>query len=263
MFEPLRALLRTPSPALAECELTHIERVEIDLDRALAQHRAYAALLTRLGIEATILDPLPDYPDSCFVEDAGLAFPECFVLTFPGVASRRGEPALLRNHLPADRPILTIENPATIDGGDVLTVGKAVFVGLTSRTNRAGVDALAAALAPFGYSVTGVPGEAALHLKTAVTAPDDSTVLINPALIDRNVFAAFDQIECDPAEPFAGNCLRLGGTVVMQSAHPRTAALLAARGYAVETVDVSEFAKAEAGLTCLSLVIPPYSNSRK
>lgn len=263
MIEPLRALLRTPSPALAECELTHIERVEIDIDRALAQHRAYAALLTRLDVEITILDPLANFPDSCFVEDAGLAFPECFVLTSPGVASRRGEPAMLRNHLPADRPILTIESPATIDGGDVLTVGKAVFVGLTSRTNPAGVDALGTVLAPFGYSVTGVPGDAALHLKTAVTAPDDSTVLINPALIERNVFAAFDQIECDPAEPFAGNCLRLGGTVVMQSAHPRTAALLAARGYAVETVDVSEFAKAEAGLTCLSLVIPPYSESRK
>ena len=263
MSEPLRALLRTPSPALAECELTHIERVEIDIDRALDQHRAYAALLARLGVEVTILDPLRDYPDSCFVEDAALAFPECFVLTSPGVASRQGEPAIMRGSLPDDRPIVTLSLPGTIDGGDVLTVGKAVFVGLTSRTNKAGVEALAAALAPFGYSVTGVPGEAALHLMTAVTAPDDSTVLINPALIDRNVFAAFDQIECDPAEPFAGNCLRLGGTVVMQSAHPRTAALLAARGYAVETVDVSEFAKAEAGLTCLSLLIPPYSESRK
>lgn len=259
----LRALLRTPSPALAECELTHIGRVEIDLDRAAEQHRAYADLLTSLGVAVTILDPLADFPDICFVEDAALAFPECFVLTSPGAASRRGEPALLRTHLPTDRPILTIEAPATIDGGDVLTVGKTVFVGLTSRTNAAGVEALATALAPFGHSVTGVPGEAALHLKTAVTAPDDRTVLLNPALIDRSVFAAFDQIECDPNEPFAGNCLRLRDTVVMQSAHPRTAALLVARGFAVESVDVSEFAKAEAGLTCLSLVIPPYSVSRK
>ena len=263
MPEMLRALLRMPSPALAECELTHIERVAIDLDRAAEQHQAYAALLAKVGVDITILDPLAQFPDSCFVEDAALAFPECFVLTSPGVASRRGEPAELRVHLPADRSILTIETPATIDGGDVLTVGRSVFVGLTSRTNAAGVEALGAALAPYGYSVTGVPGDAALHLKTAVTAPDDRTVLINPALIDRNVFAAFDQIECDPSEPFAGNCLRLGDTVVMQSAHPRTAALLAARGFAVKGVDVSEFAKAEAGLTCLSLIIPPYSASRK
>lgn len=256
-------MLRTPSPALADCELTHIERVAIDLDRAADQHCAYADLLTSLGVEVTILDPLADFPDSCFVEDAALAFPECFVLTSPGVASRRGETAQLRGHLPADRPILAIQAPATIDGGDVLTVGKALFVGLTSRTNAAGVEALRSAIAPFGYSVTGVPGDAALHLKTAVTAPSDACVLINPALIDRRVFAAFDQIECDPSEPFAGNCLRVGSTVVMQSAHPRTAALLAARGFAVESVDVGEFAKAEAGLTCLSLIIPPYSASRK
>ena len=263
MSESLRALLRTPSPALIDCELTHIERVAIDLGRAADQHRDYADLLTSLGVQVTILDPLAAFPDSCFVEDAALAFPECFVLTSPGVASRRGEPALLQGHLPGDRPVLSIDMPATIDGGDVLTVGTSVFVGLTSRTNVAGVEALGAALAPFGYSVTGVPGDAALHLKTAVTAPDDRTVLINPALIDRNVFAAFEQIECDPSEPFAGNCLRVGTTVVMQSAHPRTAAVLAARGFAVESVDVSEFAKAEAGLTCLSLIIPPYSASRK
>ena len=263
MSEPLRALLRTPSPALAECELTHIERVEIDIDRALDQHRAYAALLTRLGVEVTILDPLRDYPDSCFVEDAALAFPECFVLTSPGVASRQGEPAIMRGSLPDDRPIVTLSLPGTIDGGDVLTVGKAVFVGLTSRTNKAGVEALAAALAPFGYSVTGIPGDAALHLKTAVTAASDECVLINPALVDRTFFAAFDQVECDPAEPFAGNCLWVGDALVMQATHPRTADRLRAKGFVVETVEVSEFAKAEAGLTCLSLVIPPYSNSRK
>ena len=259
MSEELRALLRTPSPALAECELTHIDRVEINLDRALVQHRAYAALLTRLGVEMTILDPLADYPDSCFVEDAALAFPECFVLTSPGAASRQSEPAIIRDSLPADRPILTLGLPATIDGGDVLQVGRSVFVGLTSRTNKAGVEALAAALAPFGYSVTGVPGDAALHLKTAVTAASDECVLINPALVDRTFFAAFDQVECDPAEPFAGNCLRVGDALVMQSTHPRTADRLRAKGFVFETVDVSEFAKAEAGLTCLSVLIPPYN----
>ncbi len=263
MSEPIRALLRTPSPALAECELTHIDRVEIDIDRALAQHRAYAALLTRLGVEVTILDPLADYPDSCFVEDAALAFPECFVLTSPGAASRHGEPAILRGALPTDRPVLTLGLPATIDGGDVLQVGKSVFVGLTSRTNAAGIDALRDAIAPYGYAVTAVPGEAALHLKTAVTAASDVCVLINPALVDRTFFATFDQVECDPAEPFAGNCLRVGETLVIQAAHPRTADRLRAKGFAVEGADVSEFAKAEAGLTCLSVLIPPYSGSAK
>lgn len=259
MSEPLRALLRTPSPALADCELTHIDRIEIDIDRALAQHRAYAALLTRLGVKVTILDPLADFPDSCFVEDAALAFPECFVLTSPGATARQGEPAIMREALPADRAIFSIGLPATIDGGDVLQIGKSVFVGLTSRTNAAGIDALRLAIARFGYSVTAVPGDAALHLKTAVTAASDGCVLINPALVDRSFFAAFDQVECDRAEPFAGNCLQVGETLVMQSAHPRTAERLRAGGFAVESIDVSEFAKAEAGLTCLSLLIPPPS----
>ena len=263
MSEPIRALLRAPSPSLAQCELTHIDRVPIDIDRALGQHRAYADLLVDLGIAVTVLDPLPDYPDSCFVEDAALAFADGFVLTSPGAASRRAEPALLRASLPDDRPVLSIDLPGTLDGGDVLYVGKSVFVGLTSRTNAAGIDALRAALAPFGYSVTAVPGDAALHLKTAVTAASDHCVLINPAWVDRTLFTAFDQIEADPAEPFAGNCLRVGDTLVMQVAHPRTADRLRAKGFRVETVDVSEFAKAEAGLTCLSVLIPPYSANRK
>ena len=263
MSEELRALLRTPSPALAQCELTHIDRVEINIDRALAQHRTYAALLTRLGVKLTILDSLADYPDSCFVEDAVLAFPECFVLTSPGAASRQGEPAIIGDSLPGDRPVLTLGLPETIDGGDVLQVGKSVFVGLTSRTNAAGIDALRQAIARFGYSVTAVPGEAALHLKTAVTAASNDCVLINPALVDRTFFAAFDQVECDPAEPFAGNCLRVGDTLVMQVSHPLTVNRLRAKGFRVETVDVSEFAKAEAGLTCLSVLIPPYSANLK
>ncbi len=263
MSEPIRALLRAPSAALANCELTHIDRLEIDIDRALNQHRAYADLLVDLGIAVIVLDPLPDFPDSCFVEDAALAFSDCFVLTSPGAASRRAEPALLRGALPTDRPILSIGLPGTLDGGDVLCVGKAVFVGLTSRTNSAGIDALRTALAPFGYSVTAVPGNAALHLKTAVTAASDHCVLINPAWVDRSLFAAFDQIEPDPAEPFAGNCLRVGDTLVMQVSHPLTVNRLRAKGFRVETVDVSEFAKAEAGLTCLSVLIPPYSANLK
>lgn len=257
MSERVRAVLRMPSASLSQCELTHIDRIPIDIERALGQHRAYADLLARLGAEVTILDPLPAYPDSCFVEDAALAFRECFVLTSPGVESRRAEPAMLRGALPGDRPVLAIDHPATIDGGDVLRVGTAVFVGLTSRTNTAGIAALRTAVAPFGYTVTAVPDDAALHLKTAVTAASDACVLINPAWVDRTLFAAFDQIEVDPAEPFAGNCLAIGGSLVMQQAHPRTAGRLAARGFAVASVDVSEFAKAEAGLTCLSLLIPP------
>lgn len=252
-----RALLRTPSPSLARCELTHIDRVEIDIDRALEQHHAYAALLTRLGAEVTILGPLADHPDSCFVEDAALAFPECFVLTLPGAASRRSEPAQLRPALPADRPVVTLTGSGTIDGGDVLHIGRAMFVGLTSRTNADGIEALRQSLTLHGYSVIAVPGDAALHLKTAVTAASDQCVLINPNLIDRAVFAAYDQIECDPTEPFAGNCLRVGDTLVMQADHSRTADRLRAAGFAVESADVSEFAKAEAGLTCLSLLIPP------
>jgi len=257
----LVAITRPVSPAFAECELTHLTREPIDVGLAQRQHAAYEALLAELGCEVEHLPAEPALPDSVFVEDAAVVVDELAVVTRPGAESRRGETVSVAAALARHRPLARIEAPATLDGGDVLRLGKLVFVGLSARTNREGVEQLAALLAPFGYTVVGLPLDGCLHLKTAVTAVSDGTVIINREWIAGAAFADYEQIEVDASEPFAANVLRIaagdGGrdTVVLPAAFPRTAERLAARGLQVRTADVSEMAKAEGGVTCCSILL--------
>jgi dimethylargininase len=246
------ALTRLPSPALPACELTHIARVAVDLARADAQHAAYRAALEQAGATVTLLPALADFPDSCFVEDTAVILPELLILTRPGAASRQGEVAEIAPHLPADRPRITIAAPGTLDGGDVLVVGHDIFIGLTARSNAAAVAQVAEAAARFGYRTTGVPLAGALHLKTAASALPDGRVLLNSSWLDPAIFGR-PHLESAPGEPFAANSLTVGDTL-FHAAGAETAARLAAAGYNVTELDISEFAKAEAGLTCLSLV---------
>jgi dimethylargininase len=248
-------LVRLPAADLSGGELTHLQPVPINSVRAAEQHAEYRETLGRHA-PVTILDPLEGQPDSVFVEDALLALPEAFVLLRSGAASRRNEGEALAPFLPHDRPIVRIADPATVDGGDLLWIGKQLFVGLTSRTNKAGAEALAALLSPFGYNVVPVMLADALHLKTAVTALTPELLLVNPAWLPDDAFAGFSRIECDPGEPFAANSLTLGGIVHLAEAHEHTAMRIRAEGFSVVTVDQSEFAKMEAGLTCMSVVVP-------
>jgi dimethylargininase len=248
----LHALTRLPSPALPDCELTHIDRVPIDLARAEAQHAAYCAALREAGAEVRVLPALGDYPDSCFVEDTALILPELVVRTRPGALSRQGEVALIAPELPADRPHATIMAPGTLDGGDVLVVETDIFIGLTARSNAEGVRQLAEAAGRFGYRTTGIPLAGALHLKTAASALPDGRVLVNSDWLDPAIFGR-PWLASAPGEPFAANSLTIADTL-FHAAGGATAALLAKAGFAVVELDISEFAKAEAGLTCLSLV---------
>jgi dimethylargininase len=193
-------------------------------------------------------------PDSVFVEDAAVVLDEAAVLTRPGAASRRAEPDQLAPVLSAHRPLLRLAAPATLDGGDVLRVGGTLYAGLSPRTNAAGIDALRALAAPLGYAVVPVAVRDCLHLKTACTALDPHTLLANPAWVDTAPFAGFNVIPVDPAEPWAANVLRVGAARLASAAYPRTLEQLARHGCSVTPVDLSEFAKAEAGPTCLCLV---------
>lgn len=257
----LVALTRAVSRAFARCELTHLAREPIDVARANAQHAAYAALLAELGCEVERLPEEPALPDSVFVEDAAVVVDELAVITRPGAESRRGETASVAAALARHRRLAHIRAPATLDGGDVLRLGRRLYVGLSARTNRDGVEQLAALLAPHRYEVEGVPLDGCLHLKTAVTEVADRTVIINPMWIDRAAFSAYHQIEVDAGEPFAANALLIRGdgqgrdTIVLPAAFPRTAKRLAARGLDVRTIEVSEIAKAEGGVTCCSILV--------
>jgi dimethylargininase len=245
-------MTRLPSPALPACELTHIAREPIDLARANAQHAAYCAALEQAGATVTVLPALADYPDSCFVEDTSVILPELVIRTRPGAASRQGEVAEIAPHLPIDRPHTTIAEPGTVDGGDVLVVGKDIFIGLTLRSNADAVAQFVEATTCFGYRVTGVPVAKALHLKTAVSALADDLLLVNTDWLDPAIFGR-RHIASAPGEPFAANSLTIGNTV-FHAMGEATLARIAAAGFDARFLDISEFAKAEAGLTCLSLV---------
>lgn len=248
------ALTRDVSPRLALCELTHLSRESIDLDRARAQHLAYEDVLRSLGCDVRRLAPEPDLPDAVFVEDTAVLFAELAVITRPGAESRRAEVRSVADALGGHRALVRIEEPATLDGGDVLVMGRTVFVGLSTRTNREGVAQLATALLPFGYSILPLAVDSCLHLKTAVTRVGPSTVLLNPAWVDAGAFRGFERIEVHPDDPWGANALEVGPGVVHAAAFPRTRERLLRRGIDVRTVDVSELAKAEGGVTCCSLV---------
>ncbi len=192
-------------------------------------------------------------PDAVFVEDTAIVLDEVAVITRPGAASRRPETASIARALEPYRELRFIEAPATIDGGDVLHVGRALFVGLTSRSSKEGIAQLRELVAPFGYSVTGVPVTGCLHLKTAVTQIAPDALLINPAYVDPGAFN-MQYIEVDPSEPFGGNAVLINEKVIYPAAFPRTRRRMEQAGISVRTVDASELAKAEGGVTCCSLL---------
>ena len=250
----LAAITREVSPSLARCELTHFKRRPIDLKAAIRQHRAYCDCLTRLGCDLITLPAEPDLPDSVFVEDAAVVLDEVAIITHPGAKSRRGETIAVEKALSPFRQIERIEPPATLDGGDVLHIGSTLYVGLTSRTNRQGVSQLRRIVEPHGYRVKSIPLTGCLHLKSACTFVGQDTILINRGWVDDGSFDDWNLLDVDPAEPAAANALLVGETVVYPTAYPKTRRLLADCDFIVHTVDNTELAKAEGGVTCCSLI---------
>lgn len=246
----LTALTRWVGPELAACELTHFERTPIDPEAARAEHVAYLDALRGLCDEVIELPALPEHPDGCFVEDAALVFDECVVLTRPGAASRRGEVEAIAAHLPTDREVLRLEEPCTLDGGDVLVAGDTVYVGWSSRTNHQGLKELAHLLLPHGYRVKAVEVTGCLHLKSAMTLVAPDLLLANPALVNLERVGGVDLLKVDPHEPAAANALLLAGRVLYPEEFTRTADLLAEHGVDLKTVPTKELQKAEAGVTC-------------
>jgi dimethylargininase len=251
----LHALCRAVSPAIADCELSFIGREPINVAMAHLQHREYVECLKKLGVTVIELPAEPALPDSVFVEDTLLLFDELAVLTRPGAESRRAEVDAIAPAVQAVRTqVERISEPGTIDGGDVLRIGQHVFVGLSQRSNQAAIDQLAGILKPFGYSVTAVPMQECLHLKSAVTALSDDSVLINPDWVDAAYFTDYRQIRVAMSEAHAANVVRIGAAILMPSCFPETNARVQAAGFAVSTVDVSELQKAEGAVTCCSVL---------
>lgn len=248
------AITRAVSRAFNQCELSHVARTPIDVDLARAQHDAYKDALRALGCAVHELPEQPTLADSVFVEDTAIVLDEVAVITRPGAASRRPETVTVAAALAAWRELIHVDAPATIDGGDVLRLGRTLYVGASARSNAAAVAQLADKLARFGYRVEAAPMRDCLHLKTAVTEVADKLLLLNPAWVEPQMFPGYAWLAVDAAEPFAANALRIGDGVIYPVSQPRTADLLAREGIALQRVDMSEGEKAEGGVTCCSLV---------
>jgi dimethylargininase len=248
------AITRPVSPKMGHCELTFLPRTQINIELARAQHGSYEKTLERLGCRLIRLSEEPDLPDSVFVEDVAVVLDEIAIITRPGAASRRPETVAVAKALGEHRELFLVQPPGTLDGGDVLRVGKTLYVGLSSRSNPSGIEQVTSMIAPLGYRVVSVPVRECLHLKSAVTQVGPETLLLNRRWVDPGFFPGMNFIEVHDEEPLGANALIVENQVVYSKSFPRTCERLKDNGIFVNTVDVSETEKAEGAVTCCSLV---------
>lgn len=248
------AITRAISPRFNECELTHLARTPIDLALARVQHQQYEDALRRLAVQVISLPAEPNLPDSVFVEDTAIVLPECAVITRPGANSRKPETDSIARALAPYRALHHIQPPGTLDGGDVLVLGKTLYVGLGTRSNQSAIAQMQDFLTDYGYIVSGVPIHGCLHLKSAVTQVGRNTLLLNPAWIKPEHFHGWRVIEVHPDESAAANAVWVDDVIIYPSHYPKTQQRLAAAGIRMEVVDATEVAKAEGAVTCCSLI---------
>lgn len=248
------AITRQVSPAINRCELTHIARKPIDYERACAQHKQYEDALRSLGMDIISLNAEADLPDSVFVEDVALVLDECAVMLNPGASSRRPEVASVEKALAPYREIFRIQPPGTMDGGDVLRVGRTIYIGLSSRSTEDAIGQMKDILELRSYQVRGVNVTGCLHLKSAVTQVSEDTLLINPEWVSKDAFPNMRFIEVNPSEPHAANAVLVDNAIIYPSSFPKTRARLEQEGINLLIVDADELAKAEGAVTCCSLI---------
>ena len=248
------AMLREISPNISECEITNISRKPIDFVIAEEQHKKYADALNDLGYSIHMIDTDIDMPDSVFIEDTAVVLDEIAVITNPGVHSRKGEIKEVANALNTYKDLKYIDSTGTLDGGDVLRIGKILYVGKSCRSSAVGISLLREIVAPHGFEVMSIPVQGCLHLKTAVTQVAENKILINPSWVSPDFFGDMDYITVHPSESYGANALFLEDGVLYPSAFPNTRKTLLDEGINVVAVDMSELAKAEGGVTCCSLI---------
>ena len=250
----LMALTRAVSRSLVSCELTFHTRRPIDIELAISQHEAYEQALRDLGVQVISLPEEAELPDAVFVEDPLVVVDEVAIVTRMGAASRRAESESLAGAIARYRPVRRLRETATLEGGDVMRIGRDVFVGLSSRTNADGVEQLGAELGPLGYRVAGVPVTGCLHLKSACCSLGDGRILANREWIDAAPLAGYEIVDVPAGEPAGANVLRIGDSAIMPDCFPGTAGIVRGFGLEVLTVDISELMKAEAAVTCSSVI---------
>lgn len=247
------AIVRTPGKSMIK-GLTTAHLGTPDYELALAQHQSYIRALTKCGLKVTVMSADEEFPDSTFVEDAALLTPRCAIITNPGAASRKGETLKIRETVEKFySDIEVINEPGTVEAGDVLSVGEHYYIGLSARTNRAGANQLIQILAKYGMTASTVELGHVLHLKTGVAWLEDNNLVVAGEFVDKPEFARFNRLVVPDEEAYAANCIRVNGTVLLPARYPITTRRIADLGYPVIEVEMSEFQKLDGGLSCLSL----------
>ena len=250
----LSALTRGVSRSIGDCKLTFMEREQLDVAAAARQHEAYTQCLKKMGVQVITMDQLSDAPDAVFIQDTAVVVDEVAVIATMGVSCRAKEVESVAQVLSSHRTLKRLSPPATLEGGDVVRIGRTLYVGVSGRTNDEGIRQLSEILAPYDYQVRPVGVKGCLHLSTGCSYLGRDLMLLNPVWVDADCFREFEILEVPETESWAANTINVGDSVLMASAFEQTCGLVAARGFEVIATDISELQKAEGALTCMSLM---------
>jgi dimethylargininase len=250
----LTALTRGVSPTIDACELNFLPRQPINVQKAIEQQQNYEKFMREKDVNVVSLAVQPDLPDAVFVEDTAVIVDEVAVIVTTGAVTRRREVETVAEALARHYPLEFVRWPGTLEGGDVIRVGRTLFVGASRRTNRDGIAQLREILRPYDYQVVTVGVHRCLHLTTACSYLGHQTMLVNRDWVDCEPLKGFELIDILPTEQWAANTLKLNGINLVSSSFPRTSELLEARGFQIYAIELSELEKAEAGPSCLSLI---------
>ena len=249
-------IVKTPCPSVCDGITSAPELGKPIYEKALEQHAAYIEALKKCGVNVTVLPADNNYPDSCFVEDVAVCTRKCAIVTNPGAETRNGETAAIVPVLEkyyAKENIHFIQNPGTLEGGDVMMVGDTFYVGESARTNAEGIRQFAAILDTYGFRCVTVPLEKVLHLKTGVNYLENGNMLVAGEFVEKPCFDSYHKTVIPEEEAYAANCIWVNGTVIVPEGYPAVKAAVEGLGYRVLAVDTSEFRKIDGGLSCLSL----------
>ena len=250
----LSAFTRGVSPSIGDCKLTFMDREQLDVDVATRQHEAYTQCLKNMGVQVMPLEPLSEAPDAVFIQDTAVVVDEVAIVATMGAACRAGEVESVAEALSSHRPLRRLSPPATLEGGDVVRIGRTLYVGVSGRTNLEGIRQLSDILAPYDYEVIPVGVRGCLHLSTGCSYLGRGVMLMNPVWVDAAPFQQFEILEVPETESWAANTIAVDDTVLVVSTFERTCALVKEQGFHVVTTDISEIHKAEGALTCMSLM---------
>lgn len=248
------AIVRGVPDSFQNCITTFHGKPEINIGLAKQQHREYSRTLSSLGLTVIRLRADNTLPDCCFTEDTAIVVDELAIITIPGAPGRIPETIVIEKELSAFKTIVHIKQPGTIDGGDVLKIGKTIFIGASARTNQEGIRQVATIVKPLGYGVVPVKIKDTLHLKSVCTYLGRGCILLAQGYFDDTAFSEYDKVVVPKEEEYCANCLVIKGNVLIPRGFPRTKELIGKNGFPVIELDMSEIEKAEGALTCLSVI---------